>query len=330
MQADDVPVQPTTTIHALQPTAQRDVNCESRGIGKVELEEVNPHFRGGRVENHFGKTTPVHPTEIRTSISPSSAVELNTTSALPNHATEAGNLKEFDHPHRLLQKKEGHFSKMVQETGFTMAAKLSKIAEDFTRLRFEPRSPRPQQSSSTRQARYPTTPLRREFDHPHRLLQKKEGHFSKMVQETGFTMAAKLSKIAEDVPHTQNIKTWSAGTHSTGVLAPLQTNRRPARYQLTRPLSGHHPISTSPFSQSHTTKRGSHESPDLTPWSPANVNKGVHDTVPDTTVGMGESFVIAGAPDDLENAVGDAGPSPEDQAKEPVVYITEMIVPVSR
>nr|CAD7574818.1 unnamed protein product [Timema californicum] len=27
------------------------------GIGKVELEEVNPHIRGGRVENQLGKTT---------------------------------------------------------------------------------------------------------------------------------------------------------------------------------------------------------------------------------------------------------------------------------
>ncbi|CAG2061162.1 unnamed protein product, partial [Timema podura] len=34
---------------------------------------------------------PVHPTEIRTSISPSSTVELNTISALVNYATEAGN-----------------------------------------------------------------------------------------------------------------------------------------------------------------------------------------------------------------------------------------------
>nr|CAD7572170.1 unnamed protein product [Timema californicum] len=140
------------------------------GIGKVELEEVNPHLRGGRLENHLEKTTlsssdrdsnldlpvhssraqhdkrvsqllhrgvyphlrvgrlkthsgktnfstadrdlnlklsvnsslvscessaldhaateVVHPTEIRTSISPSSAVELNTTSALANYATE--------------------------------------------------------------------------------------------------------------------------------------------------------------------------------------------------------------------------------------------------
>nr|CAD7586907.1 unnamed protein product [Timema genevievae] len=35
------------------------------------------------------KPPPVHPTEIRTSISPSSAVKLNTTSALANYATEA-------------------------------------------------------------------------------------------------------------------------------------------------------------------------------------------------------------------------------------------------
>nr|CAD7407948.1 unnamed protein product [Timema poppensis] len=59
------------------------------GIGKVELEEENPHLRGERVENHLGKPPLVHPTEIRTSISPSSAVELNTTSALANYATEA-------------------------------------------------------------------------------------------------------------------------------------------------------------------------------------------------------------------------------------------------
>nr|CAD7572447.1 unnamed protein product [Timema californicum] len=58
------------------------------GIGKVELEEVNSHLRGGRVENHLGKNTPVHTTEIRTSVSPSTAVKLYTTSALTNYAIE--------------------------------------------------------------------------------------------------------------------------------------------------------------------------------------------------------------------------------------------------
>nr|CAD7423533.1 unnamed protein product [Timema monikensis] len=40
------------------------------------------------------KPPPVHPTEIRTLISPSSAVELNTTSALANYATERKNLRQ--------------------------------------------------------------------------------------------------------------------------------------------------------------------------------------------------------------------------------------------
>nr|CAD7400804.1 unnamed protein product [Timema cristinae] len=105
-----------------------------------------------------------------------------------------------------------------------------------------------------------------EFDHPHRLLQKKEGHFSKMVQETGFTMAAKLSKIAEDL----NIES---------ILFPTPQYFRRFVWAVLR--------------------RGGHESPDLTPWSPANVNKGVHDAISDTTVGMGESVIIAGAPEDL-------------------------------
>nr|CAD7438168.1 unnamed protein product [Timema bartmani] len=46
-------------------------------LGRFNLEEVNPHLCGGRVENHSGKTTPVHPTEIRTSLFLSSAVWLN-------------------------------------------------------------------------------------------------------------------------------------------------------------------------------------------------------------------------------------------------------------
>nr|CAD7194378.1 unnamed protein product [Timema douglasi] len=99
---------------------------ELRKLGRLNIEEVNPHLRGWRVKNHFGKTTlsspeqdlnlelsalgslvqhetsalanyateAVHPTEIRTSISPSSAVELNTTSALANYATKAGGTED--------------------------------------------------------------------------------------------------------------------------------------------------------------------------------------------------------------------------------------------
>nr|CAD7409798.1 unnamed protein product [Timema poppensis] len=93
------PVHPTKIRTSISLSSAVELNTTSAlanyateaGIGKVELEEVNPHLRGGRVENHLGeKTPPVHPTEIRTSISPSLAVELNTTSELANYATEAG------------------------------------------------------------------------------------------------------------------------------------------------------------------------------------------------------------------------------------------------
>nr|CAD7426410.1 unnamed protein product [Timema monikensis] len=63
------------------------------GMGKVELEEVYPHLHGGRVENHLGKTALSSPDRDSTSISPSSAVELNTTSVLANYATEAGSIR---------------------------------------------------------------------------------------------------------------------------------------------------------------------------------------------------------------------------------------------
>nr|CAD7574461.1 unnamed protein product [Timema californicum] len=68
-------ISPSSAIELNTTSALANYATEA-GIGKVEFEEVNPHLRGGRVENHLGKTTPVHPTEIRTSISPSSAVEL--------------------------------------------------------------------------------------------------------------------------------------------------------------------------------------------------------------------------------------------------------------
>nr|CAD7255744.1 unnamed protein product [Timema shepardi] len=42
-------------------TSQHNINMRFGRIGKVELEEVNPHLRGVRVENHLGKTTPSSP-----------------------------------------------------------------------------------------------------------------------------------------------------------------------------------------------------------------------------------------------------------------------------
>nr|CAD7568577.1 unnamed protein product [Timema californicum] len=69
--------------------------------GLMEFEDVGQALEGLMMCNHVPiqnpewktiqeKPPPVHPTEIRTSISLSSAVELNTTSVLANYATEAG------------------------------------------------------------------------------------------------------------------------------------------------------------------------------------------------------------------------------------------------
>nr|CAD7577526.1 unnamed protein product [Timema californicum] len=83
-------------------------------FSKGELEDVNQHLRGGRVENHLG-TPPVHPTEILTLISPSSAVELNTTSALANYTTEA-ELCEVHHSFDLHEGVSGEPGKITLST----------------------------------------------------------------------------------------------------------------------------------------------------------------------------------------------------------------------
>nr|CAD7261212.1 unnamed protein product [Timema shepardi] len=81
--------------------AHRHIDGATR-IGKVEIEEVNPHLLG-ESGKPFRKNHPQFTrSEIRTSISPSSAVELNTTSALASYATEAGRLSRDGVHHRPL------------------------------------------------------------------------------------------------------------------------------------------------------------------------------------------------------------------------------------
>nr|CAD7267878.1 unnamed protein product [Timema shepardi] len=47
---------------------------------------------------------------------------------------ESGRVLEFDHPHILLQNKEGHFSKMVANTGQAMTEELTEIAEKVAHM----------------------------------------------------------------------------------------------------------------------------------------------------------------------------------------------------
>nr|CAD7572543.1 unnamed protein product [Timema californicum] len=51
----------TTSYYPFGLYALRTNYSNGLGIGKFELEEVNPHLLGGRVENHIGKTTPSSP-----------------------------------------------------------------------------------------------------------------------------------------------------------------------------------------------------------------------------------------------------------------------------
>nr|CAD7265668.1 unnamed protein product [Timema shepardi] len=53
---------PVLPPHLLQVILNKDTPLSvNYRVGKVELEEVNPHLRGRRVENHLGKTTPSSP-----------------------------------------------------------------------------------------------------------------------------------------------------------------------------------------------------------------------------------------------------------------------------
>nr|CAD7572470.1 unnamed protein product [Timema californicum] len=63
-----------------------------KALSYTKANPSNPQFRlaSNLLKGSWEKPPPVHPTEIRTSISPSSAVGLNTTSALANYAIEAG------------------------------------------------------------------------------------------------------------------------------------------------------------------------------------------------------------------------------------------------
>nr|CAD7393454.1 unnamed protein product [Timema cristinae] len=51
----------TTSYYLFRLYALSTSYANGLGIGKVELEELRPHLRGGRVENHLVKTTPSSP-----------------------------------------------------------------------------------------------------------------------------------------------------------------------------------------------------------------------------------------------------------------------------
>nr|CAD7258480.1 unnamed protein product [Timema shepardi] len=91
---DEVPnhkAKPVTQVYVLYRANDwrrvEGLTCSGAWHVRRTTAQINQQARGiVRGEGGDG----VHPTEIRTAISPSSAVELNTTNALANYATEAG------------------------------------------------------------------------------------------------------------------------------------------------------------------------------------------------------------------------------------------------
>nr|CAD7445040.1 unnamed protein product [Timema bartmani] len=56
-----------------------------------KIKDVNPHLRGGRVENHLGKATPSSPDrDMNLDLPVLGSLALHETSTLANYATEAG------------------------------------------------------------------------------------------------------------------------------------------------------------------------------------------------------------------------------------------------
>nr|CAD7607941.1 unnamed protein product [Timema genevievae] len=80
---------PNIPLTVMEMSRQSDSEREDSKVARGRSNSM----AAGKFPNltdHEEKPPPVHPTEIRTSIFPSSVVELNTTSALANYATEAG------------------------------------------------------------------------------------------------------------------------------------------------------------------------------------------------------------------------------------------------
>nr|CAD7259921.1 unnamed protein product [Timema shepardi] len=156
------------------PRANKRQTLARGRIGKVELEEVNPHLRGVRAENHLGKTTPSSPDR-------DSNLDLPVLSSRAQHDKRVSQLRHRGGRDVASQPTKVSFrankNRWITETvdgasyrtglknhTFEDISFLEKGSEpafawresgkpfrknhpQFIRPRFEPRSPRPQQSS---------------------------------------------------------------------------------------------------------------------------------------------------------------------------------------
>nr|CAD7199857.1 unnamed protein product [Timema douglasi] len=118
------------SLEGLRPTTRqmRHPLIGDARIGKVELEEVNPHLRGGKVENHLGKTTLSSPDR-------DSNLDLPVLSSRAQHDKREEKLKEYRKEKRKEKKRkldEGSdsLSKHESELASIMGFSGSKVSRD--------------------------------------------------------------------------------------------------------------------------------------------------------------------------------------------------------
>nr|CAD7259467.1 unnamed protein product [Timema shepardi] len=118
------------------PNVQGKVSTSSDpGSELVRHFLIEPTSRGVKLKGCSNEPVFIHPTDIRTSISPSSVVELNTTSALANYATEAGILDDYYHfQHNGLSKRSA--SPSVEHHENLLADKQGKYEERRTYMKY--------------------------------------------------------------------------------------------------------------------------------------------------------------------------------------------------
>nr|CAD7403043.1 unnamed protein product [Timema poppensis] len=121
---------------------------------EIKTEEVNPHLRGGRVENHLGKTTPSSPDR-------DSNLDLSVLSGRAQHDKRVSQLRHrggseylYSSPMAsLVLTDSSQLTSDSQHIGnepafaWRVGKPFRKNHPQFTRPRFEPQSSRPQQSS---------------------------------------------------------------------------------------------------------------------------------------------------------------------------------------
>nr|CAD7572412.1 unnamed protein product [Timema californicum] len=101
-------------INCVKPGKQNAEASKKLQQKRVNISAIHPTVNDLSLHNlkqsrhQLMRCSRVHPTEIRTSISPSSAVELITTSALANYATEAGYKKSAVSCHSAPKKPWGY------------------------------------------------------------------------------------------------------------------------------------------------------------------------------------------------------------------------------